>query len=136
MIRFILVSVAGGIVFALADGLINVNPLAQSLYAAYRPIARPSVNAAAGVAIDLVYGFVMASIFLLLHRSLPGQTGLAKGVSFALLVWFFRVVMSVASTWMMFPVPFAALIYTLVTGLGEMLLLGILYGVTLRPSAS
>lgn len=133
MIRFIVVSVAGGILLAVADGLIHANPLAQQLYAVYKPIARPSVNILAGVAIDLIYGFVTAGVFLLLYGSLPGEAGLAKGVSFALLVWFFRVVMYVASQWMIFNVPVAALIYTLIAGLGEMLVLGILYGLTLKP---
>ena len=54
-----------------------------------------------------------------------------KGISFALMVWFFRVVMSVASQWMMFKVPVKALVYTLLAGLGEMLVLGILYGLAL-----
>ena len=134
MVRYIIVSVVSGILFGLLDGLINANPLAQKLYQVYQPIARTSVNVPAGVVIDLVYGFVMAGVFLLLYQSLPGQTGAVKGVSFALLVWFFRVVMSVATRWMTFEVPASALLYTLLTGLGEMLLLGILYGLTLKPS--
>jgi hypothetical protein len=59
---------------------------------------------------------MMAGIFLFLYKSLPGETGLVKGLSFALLVWFFRVVMSAASSWIMFRVPGSALIYTLVAG--------------------
>ncbi len=75
----------------------------------------------------------MAGVFLLLYEALPGGAGWTKGISLAMLAWFFRVVMSVASSWMMFNVPAAALVYTLLTGLGEMLVLGILYGLTLRP---
>ena len=84
--------------------------------------------------IDLLYGFVMAGVFLLFYKSLPGEAGLVKGISFALLVWFFRVVMYSASQWMMFSVPTETLLYTLVAGLGEMLILGILYGLTLKPA--
>jgi hypothetical protein len=40
----------------------------------------------------------------------------------------------VASQWMMYKVPTKALIYTLLAGLGEMLILGILYGLTLHPA--
>jgi len=116
------------------DGFINANPLARRLYEVYQPIAKTSINVPAGVVIDLFYGFIIAGVFLLLYRSLPGEAGLLKGISFALLVWFFRVVMSVASGWMMSNVTVGALLYTLVTGLGEMLVLGILYGLTLRPS--
>ncbi len=134
MIRYIIVSVVSGILFGILDGLINANPFAQKLYEAYKPIAKTSVNVPAGVIIDLIYGFVMAGIFLLLYKSLPGEVGLVKGISFAVLVWFFRVVMSVATQWMTFNVSGKALLYILLTGLGEMLILGILYGLTLKPS--
>jgi len=41
--------------------------------------------------------------------------------------------MSVISGWMMFNLPIGTLFYTLITGLGEMLILGIFYGLTLKP---
>lgn len=94
------------------------------------------MNAAAGLAIDLVSGFVMAWIFLLLAAGLPGTTGLAKGLSFGLVAWFFRVVMSAAGQWMVFKIPAAALLYTLATGLVEMLALGVLYGLILWPGGA
>jgi len=130
---YIIISIISGILFGIMDGLINANPLAQRLYEVYKPIAKTAINVPAGIIIDLIYGFVMAGVFLLLYRSLPGNTGLLKGISFALLIWFFRVLMSAISGWMMFNVPIRALIYSLTTGLGEMLILGILYGLTLKP---
>ena len=134
MIRYIIVSVVSGILFGILDAAIHANPFAQRLYEVFRPIARTSVNPLAGIVIDLVWGFIMAGVFLLLYKSLPGQTGLVKGVSFALLAWFFRVVMYTASQWVMFNVPVEALLYSLVAGLGEMLILGVLYGLTLKPA--
>lgn len=134
MIRYIVISIGSGILFGILDGLINANPLAQRLYQVYQPIAKASVNLPAGIAIDLVYGFVMAGVFLLLYKSLPGQVGVVKGISFAFLVWFFRVVMYSASQWMMFRVPTATLLYSLAAGLGEMLILGIVYGLALKPT--
>ena len=134
MIRYAIVSVASGILFGVLDGLINANPLAQRLYDVYKPIAKTSVNPVAGMAIDIVYGFVMAGVFLILYKSLPGEAGIVKGISFALVVWFFRVVMYVVTQWMMFNVPVGTLLYTLVAGLGEMLILGILYGLALKPA--
>ena len=134
MLGHIVVSIVSGILFGILDGVINANPLAQRLYQVYKPIAKTSVNPLAGMVIDLVYGFVMAGVFLLLYKSLPGGTGLVKGMSFACLVWFFRVVMYTASQWVMFNVPIEALLYSLVTGLGEMLILGVLYGLTLKPA--
>jgi hypothetical protein len=132
MIRYMIVSVASGILFGILDGVIHANPLAQRLYEVYKPIARTALNPLAGIVIDLVYGFVMAGVFLLLYKSLPGETGLVKGVSFAFLVWFFRTVMYAASQWVMFNIPLETLLYSLVAGLGEMLILGVLYGLTLK----
>ena len=133
MAGYIIVSVTGGILFGLLDGVINANPVAQRLYQVYKPIAKTSIKPLAGIVIDLVYGFVMAGVFLLLYNSLPSEMGLIKGVSFAVLVWFFRVVMSAASQWMMFNLPMQTLLYSLAAGLGEMLILGVLYGLTLKP---
>lgn len=134
IVQYLLVSAGSGILFGMLDGVINANPLAQRLFEVYRPIARTSINVALGVGIDLIYGFVLAGLFWLLYPGLPGAVGWVKGLSFAGLVWFCRVVMSAASTWIMFKVPASALLYTLVTGLGEMLILGLLYGLTLNPA--
>ena len=134
MIRYIIVSVVSGVFFGILDGVIHANPLAQRLYSVYKPIARTSINPLAGMAIDLVYGFILAGVFLLLYKSLPGATGLVKGVSFAVLVWFFRVVMAAASQWVMFNVPLETSLYSMVAGLVEMLILGVLYGLTLKPA--
>jgi hypothetical protein len=132
-LRIIIVSLLSGILFGVMDSLINVNPLAVRLFAVYKPIARTSINAPAGIVIDLAYGFIMAAIFLLLDRSLPGEAGILKGINFGLLVWFFRVVMYAASQWVMFNVSLATVFYTLIAGLVEMVAIGIFYGLTLRP---
>lgn len=131
MTGYIIVSIVSGIAFGVLDGLINANPLATKLFEVYKPIAKTSANIVAGMLIDLVYGFILTGIFLLIKPSLPGDVGIVKGISYTLMVWFFRVVISVASQWMMFKVPPRALLYTLITGLGEMLILGVLYGLVL-----
>ncbi len=133
MISYIIVSIVSGILFGVMDGLINANSFARKLYHVYNPIAKTSINIPVGIVIDLVYGFIMAGLFLILYNSLPGELGFVKGISFAFLAWFFRVVMQTGSQWMMFKVPIRTHLYTLVVGLGEMILLGILYGVTLTP---
>jgi hypothetical protein len=135
LLRYIIVSIISGILFGILDALINANPIAQRLYQVYKPIAKTTLNPILGILIDLVYGFAMAAIFILLSDSLPGSVGLLKGISFALMAWFFRVVMSAASQWMMYTVPGRILLYTLAAGLGEMLVLGIMYGLTLLPAA-
>lgn len=133
MIRYFIVSIANGIVFGILDGIINANPLAQKLFEVYQPIAKTTINAPAGVIIDLVYGFIMGAIFLILYTALPGKTGFSKGLVFGMIIWFFRVLMSVISSWMMFHIPITTLAYVAATGLIEMLIIGIIYGIFLRP---
>jgi len=133
MAGYIIGSIAGGLLFGLMDGLINANPLAVRLNAVFKPIARTSVNVPAGVVFDLVYGFILAGLFLLLYPALPGQAGWVKGLTYGLLVWFFRVVMGVISQWMMYTVPANTLLYSLAAGLVEMLVLGLLFGLVVRP---
>jgi len=135
MLTYIIVSIGSGVLFGILDGVINGNPLARRLNEVYKPIARTALNLPAGIAIDLAYGFAMAGIYLLIWQSLPGATGLVKGLFFGLLAWFFRVAMSAASQWMMFRVSAATLLYGLATGLAEMLVLGVLYGLTLTRLA-
>jgi len=134
MIRYIIVSLVSGILFGLLDGLINANPIATRLYEVFKPVARTSLNLAAGITIDITYGFILAALFLLFFPILPGESGAVKGVSFALIVWFLRVVMGAASQWMMFNIPWKTLAYSLAAGLVEMLVLGIFYGLLLRPA--
>ena len=133
MIRYIIVSIISGILFGVLDGIINGNPFAQKLFHSYKPISKTSINIPAGITIDLIYGFVIAGIFLLLYNSLPGSTGIIKSISFAFIIWFFRVVMYAATQWMTINVPVATLLYIIVTGLIEMVLLCVLYGMTLKP---
>jgi len=133
MAGYIIGSIAGGLLFGIMDGLINANPLAVRLFAVFKPIARTSINIPAGLVIDLAYGFIMAGLFLMVYPSLPGQAGWVKGLIFGLLVWFFRVVMGVISQWMMYTVPVDALLYSLAAGLVEMLVLGLLFGLVVRP---
>lgn len=135
MFNYVLFSVIGGILFGVMDGLINANPMATRLYEVYKPIAKPSLNFIAGIIIDLAYGFILAGLFLMLYQSLPGASGLFKGLCFGLMTWFLRVAMSVASQWMMYKVPTNTLLYTLFAGLAEMLVLGIFFGLTLHPAA-
>ncbi len=132
MANYVIVSVISGVLFGVLDGLINANPVAVRLFEVFKPISRTSINMIAGIAIDLAYGFILAALFLLLYPSLPGEIGLVKGLSFALIVWFLRVVMSAASQWVMYKLSWKTAVYTLLAGLVEMLVLGILYGLALH----
>lgn len=135
MTIYIIVGVGSGVLFGLMDAFIHANPLARKLFRVFEPSSRKSMNIIAGVAIDLIYGFALAGIYLLLRGSLPFGPGILKGLFYGLLIWFFRVAMQVAAQWMMYEVPGTTLLYTLITGLVEMLVLGSLYGLTLMTAA-
>ncbi len=134
-LTYIALSLVSGILFGVMDGLLNGNPLAARLLAVYKPIARSAISIPAGVLIDLAYGFIMAAIFLVLYRALPGVSGVLKGLSFGVLAWVFRVLMNAASQWVMFKIPVPTLLYNLAAGLLEMLVIGVLYGLALRPGS-
>ena len=133
MLNFIIVSLLSGFIFGTLDALINANPFAQRLFTAYKPIMRENINAALGSVIDVIYGFVMAGIFLVLMDSLPGSSMIVKGLSYGLLMWFFRVVMHAATHYVMFKVDMKLVAYTLVTGFVEMMILGVFFGAFLKP---
>jgi hypothetical protein len=132
IIRYIIASLLTGAGFGFLDGLINANPIATGLYQAYKPIAKIRINFIFGISADLVYGFIAAGVFIILYKSLPGSSGIVKGISFGILAWFFRVLMSAASTFVMFEIPVPTILYQLGTGLGEMLFLGIVLGLVLN----
>jgi len=133
MLRFFIVCIANGILFGMLDGFINANPLAQKLFTVYKPIAKEGINVPLGTAIDLAYGLIMGLIFLLIHEALPGDSGIVKGLVFGAIAWFFRVFMSVMTTLMTHKVPAKTLVYVALTGLAEMLIIGLVYGAFLRP---
>jgi hypothetical protein len=122
MLRQILVGLAAGVAFLILDGIFSANPLAQQLYAAYQPIARPGVDVIAGSVIDLAYGVALAWLFVTLRASLPGHTRVAKAASFGLIVWFLRVCMRVCGEWVMTVVPARVHAYTLGAGLVQILI--------------
>jgi hypothetical protein len=131
MIRYIAISIFSGLLFGVLDGLIYANPIARKLFSFYKPISRQKIHISAGIIIYVMYGFVMSALFLKLYTALPGNAGITKAVSYSIIIWFFRVVMSSVSQWMMFTISVKAILYVLITGLLEMLILGFMYGVFL-----
>lgn len=132
MLRFIIAAFLTGLLFMIMDGLINGNPYAVKLMECYKPIAKQSINIPIGLLIDLFYGFIISGIFLIIMPVLPTESGIIKGLTYGFGMWFFRVLMGVVSNWMMFTIPVKTLIYILLTGLIEMIILGILNGLLFK----
>lgn len=133
MTEYVLVSLGVGVLFVVLDGLLNMNPLAQRVHAAYEPIARKTLDPVPATAIDMAYGFVVAGLYLLLHESLPGAGWAAKAASYAVILWVLRVVMGVLSHWVMFDVPARSHLYDIAAGLLEMLAIAALCAAVLGP---
>jgi hypothetical protein len=132
MMHFIISAILTGLLFGTLDGLINGNPYARKVMECYKPIARQRINILAGSIIDLIYGFLISGLFLFLFPVLPADSGIIKGIIFGAGIWFFRVLMNVVSSWMMFNIPIKTLLYLLITGLVEMVLIGILNGLIIK----
>ncbi len=132
--HYITISVISGMLFALLDGLFNANPLARKLMECYKPIAKTSVNIFSGIFADIFYGFIMCAIFLLTYNSLPSENPVVKGLVYGIIVWFFRVFMTVISSYMTQKIPVKTLLYISITGLIEVLVIGIFYGLTIKPA--
>jgi CBS domain containing-hemolysin-like protein len=132
MVGFIIVSIISGVLLMVLDAIINANPYAQKVYEVYKPILKTTINLPLNLLIYLVNGFALAAFFVFLRPILPGEIGIVKGICFALIIWYFRSFMAVIFQWMMFPLPSKAMVYGAISGLCEILLVGVVYGLILR----
>jgi len=78
----------------------------------------------AGLVFELINGFMLAAIYALVYRCLPGA-GWIKGLSYGLAVWGLRVVMWAFSTFMMTDLSPVTISITVGTGLVEMLIISV-----------
>jgi hypothetical protein len=81
-----------------------------------------------GLVFELINGFMLAVIYAVIHPSLPAR-GWKKGISYGLIVWGLRVVMWAFSTYMMTDMAPVSIAINVVTGLIEILILGIVIAV-------
>jgi len=88
------------------------------------------------LATDILSGFIISLIFLLIMPALPTESGFIQGIIYGLIIWYFKVFMGVASEWMMFNIPRKTLLYILLTGLLEMIVLGVTNGLLLKDKIS
>lgn len=79
MVRYIVVSVAGGLILGLLDGLINANPYAQKLFEAYKPIAKSSVNIFWGLGLTFFTGLSWREYFFSSTQVCRGRQRFSKG---------------------------------------------------------
>lgn len=130
MTKFIIISVVSGLILGVIDFLFSNEDLSEGLSGFFRQFSESAREAAACIGINLALGFGMTGIFLLMKKSLPGFVIV---MGFALAVWFFRVMMFFIRQWMTFKASANDLAYVFIAGVSQMITLGILYDLTLKP---
>ena len=125
--RLLVAGIAASILFLVLDAVLGmVGGLVGARVFGLSPQGPSQIQSKMvyGFVFEFINGFMLAVIYAVIHLSLPGQ-GWAKGISFGFLVWGLRVVMWAFSTYMMFDVPAVSIAITTLTGLIEVLVLGV-----------
>ena len=123
--RFLVAGIVASILFLVLDAIFGMIGGLIGMQLFGLPLEQPSeVKMMIGPIFELINGFMLATIYAIIHPSLPGQ-GWQKGVSYGLIVWGLRVVMWAFSNYMMTDMPPVLIVITVVTGLIEVLILGV-----------
>jgi hypothetical protein len=125
--RFLVAGIVASVLFLVLDAVLGmVGGLIEAQVFGI-PSAQPAgieAKMMIGLVFELVNGFMLATIYAIIHPSLPGQ-GWKKGFSYGLIVWGLRVVMWAFSTYMMTDMSPILIAINVTTGLIEVLILGI-----------
>jgi len=125
--RLIVAGIAASVLFLVLDAALGTAGGFIGAEAFDLPFEQPpgiEAKMKFGLIFELINGFMLAVIYAVIHPSLPGR-GWKKGISYGLLVWGLRVVMGAFSTYMMTDMSPTLIAITVVTGLIEVLILGI-----------
>ena len=126
-------SIMTGIMFLFFDMLIAI--LTNQIYSPHTnlPIWKIPPNISAGIVFDLINGFILVYVYLMISRGIPGS-GWRKGLNYGIIVGLFRVAMAAFSTVVMYDVPIILVITSLITGYIEIVVLCIMVAVICERS--
>jgi hypothetical protein len=132
--RLIVAGIAASVLFLVLDMVFGAvgGLIAADVFGV--PFERPpgiEAKIRFGLLFELINGFVLALVYAVIYRCLPGR-GWQKGISYGLIVWGLRVVMWAFSTFMMTDMPPTLIAITVVTGLIEVLILGVVIAAIYR----
>lgn len=116
------------LVLGVISGFFSVSVFKLPMFVSDSTLWRREFNPALSIFLDIIYGIVLAGLFNLLYLSIPGE-GVLKGISFGLIIWFFKVVMAMGSIRIMFNVSDQILIYWTFSGLLELVIIGSILGI-------
>ncbi|MEA2075277.1 MAG: hypothetical protein U9O85_06040 [Euryarchaeota archaeon] len=117
-----------GILFIIFDMLIAIST--SPIFAPYSdlPIWKTPPNILAGLFFDLINGFILVAVYVIIYNGIPGF-GWKKGLYYGLIVGLFRVVMMSFSSIVMYNIPLKLVITSLITGYIEIAILCIILAV-------
>lgn len=120
--KFIVCGVATGILFLFLDVAVAIatSPI-LSPYSSL-PVWKNPPDIAAGTLFDLVNGFILAGVYSIIYKGIPGE-GWRKGLNYGIMVGLFRVLMAAFSTLVVYNVPQEVVLVNLLAGYAEIVLL-------------
>jgi len=130
--RFLIAGIVASVLFLVLDAVLGIagGLIGASVFGL--PAGQPDeAKMTIGLAFELINGFMLTTVYAVIHPSLPGR-GWRKGISFGLMVWGLRVVMWAFSTYMMTDLAPVSIAISVVTGLIEVLILGLAIATTYR----
>ena len=130
--RFLIAGIVASVLFLVLDAVLGMagGLIGTRLFGL--PAGQPDeAKMMTGLAFELINGFMLTTVYTVIHPSLPGR-GLRKGVSYGMIVWGLRVVMWALSTYMMTDMAPASIAISVVTGLIEVLILGLVIAAIYR----
>jgi hypothetical protein len=132
--RLIVAGIAASVLFLVLDAVLGMAGGFIGAQVFGLPFEQPpgiEAKMKFGLIFELINGFMLAVIYAVIHPSLPGR-GWKKGISYGLIVWGLRVVMWAFSTYMMTDMAPVSIVINVVTGLIEVLILGIVIAVVYK----
>jgi hypothetical protein len=130
--RFLAAGIVASVLFLVLDAILGITGglIGQQVFGV--PAGQPpEAKMMIGLIFELINGFMLALIYAVIHPGLPGQ-GWKKGISYGLIVWGLRVVMWAFSTYMLTDMSPVLITITVVTGLIEVLILGVVIALIYR----
>ena len=130
--RFFIAGIAASVLFLVLDAVLGIAGGLVGTRLFGLPAGQPDeAKMMIGLAFELINGFMLTTVYAVIHPSLPGQ-GWRKGIGYGLIVWGLRVVMWAFSTYMMTDMAPASIGISVVTGLIEVLILGVVIAAIYR----
>ncbi len=128
MKRVLTCGIITGVLFIMFDMISSIST--SPIFSPYSdlPIWKTPPDILAGVIFDLINGFILVAVYMMIYNGIPGY-GWKKGLNYGIIVGLFRVVMPSFSTIVMYTIPFTLVIASLVTGYIEIVILCVILAV-------